>query len=301
MEMGGDLSGRTTAFRLVAVSLFVIVGGCAATPGIVEVASFGEATTNAVSVIGETSQLEDDLALAYATELNACRYLRSQSYVVAPLRTDPPQRHLAEQAAFLKALSNYATALSKATDPNAIAKLKAAANQLTTSAAKLLTAASAAAPGAAIIAPIFKASVDVGIFISERQKMHEIQKIAADVQPLLLDATFLILNDDDKDRDILRKRLRSWETAARCSLQHIRPSSGEAYQQFVSLDKAKREFMAREEIANRRVTAITKVQAAHAILAKGNADLDGATDDINVFLDDIAGLKTAIDEERASP
>ncbi|ARO32340.1 hypothetical protein NXC14_PA00043 (plasmid) [Rhizobium sp. NXC14] len=99
-------------YRSAAISLLIIVGGCAATPNTVEVASFGEATTNAVSVVGETSHLEDELALAYATELNACRYLRSQSYAVAPLRTDSPQRHLAEQVAFLKALSNYAAALS---------------------------------------------------------------------------------------------------------------------------------------------------------------------------------------------
>jgi hypothetical protein len=280
--------------RATALSIFTLIAGCGTGPDTNDVASFGTATTNAVSVIGETGKLENELAVASATQSNACRYLQSRTYNVAPNRVNAVARHLVEQAKFLAALSDYAEALSKVTSFEAIAKLKAAANQLTASATQLLTAVSVGAPGAAVVAPVFKAGVDSAIYIGKAKRMQEIREIASAVHPLLVDATFVILNEDEDDRRLLNIKLETWEKAARCNLALIRPDSGAAYEQFMAIDKAKREFHAREAIANRRVTVITKVQAAHAILAEGGANLRSATDDINTFLDDVAGLKAAI-------
>lgn len=276
------------------LSTIAVVAGCTTAPNQDDVVSFGTATSSAVSVIGETAKLENDLAVAYTVETNACRYLQSRKYDIAPIRAGHPESHLQEQVAFLKALSSYADALSKVTSPEAISKLKTAANQLTTSATKLVSAASVASPPAAVVAPVFKFGADTAVLVGEARRMQEVREIAATVHPLLFDATSIILNEDEEDREILSKRLNAWETAARCSLDRARGSGNSAYGQFIALDKAKRDFRAREEVANRRVTAIAKVQAAHAVLAEGSRNLRAATDDINMFLDDIAALKAAI-------
>ncbi|MGV2069052.1 hypothetical protein [Agrobacterium sp. 22-226-1] len=283
------MRSKATAF-----SIFALIAGCGTAPDTNDVASFGTATTNAVSVIGETGNLENELAIASVTQRNACRYLQSRTYNVASERADSPATHLVEQAKFLAALSDYAEALAKVSSPDAIAKLRAAATQLTTSATQLLTAASAAAPGAAVVAPVFKAGVDSTIYIGEARRMREVREIAFAVHPLLVDVTFIILSEDEEDRRLLTAKLATWDKAARCSLAHIRTDSGAAYEQFMAIDRAKREFHAREATANRRVSAITKVQAAHKILAEGGRNLRSATEDINMFLDDVAGLKAAI-------
>lgn len=287
-------------YRMGVIMLLMLAAGCGTGPETSKVAAFGAAATSTVSVIGETGRLENDLAVAYATEINACRYLQAQHYTIAPKRLDPVEPRMKAQEEFLKALSGYAAALSKATDPNAVANLKAAANQLTGSASKFLAAASPVAPGAALAAPVFKAGVDTLVHVSEAQRMKEIRKIAAEVDPLLLDAAFIIREDDEKDAELLRRRLLRWEAAAKCNLQNMGQDRAGAYQQFMALNKAKREFEVRKDIADQRADAIVRLAQAHTALATGSEDLRSVTESINAFVDGIAGLRAAVGKGSAS-
>ncbi|QCJ00871.1 hypothetical protein [Agrobacterium larrymoorei] len=126
--------------------------------------------------------------------------------------------------------------------------------------------------------------------------MREIREIAVAVQPLLLDATFLILNEDTDDLQLIDDRLKAWESGARCSLDQARKRGG-AYEQYISIDKAKRDFLTRRQIVTKSVAAINKVQEAHRKLADGSPDLSSSVEDINTFLDDIAELKKAIESK----
>lgn len=53
----------------------LLLASCASRPKTDDVAQFGTATMNAVAVIREPGQLESDLAIAYSTETNLCRYV----------------------------------------------------------------------------------------------------------------------------------------------------------------------------------------------------------------------------------
>jgi hypothetical protein len=181
------------AFSVAAAFAAALLTSCGTMPSADDVAKLGAATANAVSVIGETGKLEDDLSVAFATDMNACKYLQSSTYLTGPPRADRTVTRLKDQAAFLSALSDCAQAISKATDPNAIAKLKAAAAQVTTSATEILTAAAVLAPGAAAVAHVVKISVDSAVFFSEQERIRQIHQIAKSLQPYLLDATVLTL------------------------------------------------------------------------------------------------------------
>lgn len=278
-------------YRMGVIMLLMLAAGCGTGPETSKVAAFGAAATNTVSVIGETGRLENDLAVAYATEINACRYLQAQHYTIAPKRLDKVEPRLREQAKFLQALSAYAAALAKATDPNAIANLKAAAGRLSGSASAFIAAAS---PTAALAAPVVKVGVDALVNVSEAQRMREIRQIAAEVDPLLVDAAELVMDGDRKDEALLRRQLARWESAARCGLRYVEAGSPGAYQQLMAIDKAKRDFEARERIANRRVYAMATLIRAHHSLAEGSGDLASATAAINTFLDSISGFEAVI-------
>ncbi|MDF1631689.1 hypothetical protein [Mycoplana sp. MJR14] len=281
-------------YRAGIISLLFLLTGCGTGPSTKDVAAFGAATANAVSVIGETASLEQDLAVAYATEVNACRYLQGRPYVVGSLRIVPPVPRLAEQKKFLAALTRYATALSKATDPAAVAELEAAAGKLTESASSLIAAAT---PANAVAAPVVKAAVKGLVFLSEQQRMQKIRTIIADTDPWLFDAMFILLENDENDRDLLDRRLREWEGAARCTMRQVQPARAGAYQQFMASDKAKREYLERERAANRRVLAVGTLAETHRQLARGQIDLAAATAQINSLLDIVGSLEAIRTEE----
>lgn len=279
------------------ISLAAGLSSCGTAVQTADVAKFGTAATTAVSVVAETGRLENDLSVAYAIENNACRYLKSANYTIAPPRADRPVARLQERDAFLDALSDYASALAEATDPDAIANLKAAADKLTSSAARLSAAAS---PGAAVIAPVFKLAVDSGVYLSELERMRQIREIAKEVQPYLNDATVLVFNEYDNDQKLIKQRMKRWEEAARCNLSQVRRTGGAAYQQYAAIDKAKRDFEERSQIVAKSIELMTKVLKAHQDLADGSTGLASAIADINLFLDDIADLKNAIAANEAS-
>lgn len=279
-------------YRAGMISLLLLAAGCGTGPNTKDVAAFGTATESAVAVIGETGRLEQDLAVAYAAEANACRYLQGQPYVVASPRIAAPVSRLTEQKAFVTALTRYATALSRATDPAAVAELEAAAGKLTESASSLIAAAS---PASVVAAPVIRAGVKGVVFLSEQQRMQRIRAIIADTDPWLFDAVFILLKNDENDRELLSRRLREWEGAARCSMRQVQPQRADAYQQFMASDRAKREYLARERTANRRVLAIGTLAETHRQLARGQIDLATATTQINSFLelvDSLAAIRT---------
>lgn len=282
------------------VSIAISLSSCGSGVQSAQVAKFGAAATNTVSLVAEAGRLENDLSVAYATEDNACLYLKSSRYTIAPPRANAPILRLQERDAFLKALSGYAKALATATDPDAVANLKAAAAKLTASAARLSTAAAVASPGAAVVAPVFKLAVDSGVYMSEQDRLRRIQEIAKEVQPYLNDATVLVFNEYRDDQKLIKKRMMQWEAAARCNLAHFRKTGVAAYQQYATIDKAKRDFQDRSRIVGESIELMTRLLEAHQDLADGSKNFADAITDINLFLDDIADLKKAIAANKAT-
>jgi hypothetical protein len=214
---------------------------------------------------------------------------------LASARPSEPSKTITEQAKFLEALSGYAGALSEATDPASIAKLKAAASEFSSSAATLV----AATPGGVAIpaaGSAIRLVVNSVVNFSEIQRQQAIRQIAAAVNDDLSDGLQLVLNDAENIRQFHLTRMRGWEEAARCNLRIVQKSSS-AMATFNAFEAEKRLYVARIIALDSGVTAMGNVLIAHDKIATGTGDLRAAVAELNIFLENVLELKKAIAQQ----
>lgn len=283
---------RVVSCKVLLLVFILLVGiGCAG-PRTDDVKAFGETTTKAVTLLKDSASLEGELAMRTATLQNACRYLNGHRYQLAAARTSRPPATITEQLKFLNALAGYADALSKATDPESITKLRAAAAQFSGAAAGFVAAVPGGASLSPVAGPVTKLFVNGVVDFSELQRQRQIRQIAASVNDDLLDGLKLVLDDHEGIRELEFQRIRDWEAAARCNLASVRRH--QALATFIDFDKEQRGYLARLHALDGAVKAMGQVVLAHDKIVNSEGDLGAAVHQLNLYLDNLLELKKAI-------
>jgi hypothetical protein len=247
-------------------------------------------------------------------ERRACYYLQNGEFDLRPPVNSYKNPLIEDQINLLTAISDYAKALSDATDPQGLSNLQSAAGSLATTTNKSATAASAPAaakptssPVAAnsssasspIIGPAITLVSKVAIDVVQLETLNEVRTIVEQMDPYLYYAQLLITTDSPKVEKILITAYTNWKNNKSCVLKTLKNSNEinvPLYSMYKDADSAALGFEQRVKALDTTKlndTLLALAQAHHALLTN-DVDFQVAIKEFSDYAADLKALGSAI-------
>jgi len=274
-----------------------LVVGCSSTPTSKQAATFGTSATAALELVKDARAVEADLGRERSIERYACNFLRGGKIVLAAKPEGKFSPVLVEQIQLLDAISNYADALSKATDPEIAAKLEASAATLSDSVVTLAGSLPAAS-ASPIIGPAVKLISTVAVDVIELETRARLREVITRTDPFLRTAAAKLLEDLATVEIDTARSFAQWKAARACSLEalrsDIRTPAHRLYTSYKDADAVGRQFHQRSLALAQRGEILGALLRAHYDLISDEVDLDATLQKLKDIVQRLNALKKVL-------
>lgn len=287
--------------RFLASVLLALFCGACASPSSQEATKFGKAATDTLTVITDSRVANIDLVRESGIEERTCGYLSKGTIALDPPLNGKSDELLEKQLGLLTAVSDYAKALSDATDPQSISELEAAAAKLPGATSSLFAAIPNSA-GSPLVGPAVTLISNVAINLVELETRARLRSVIQATKPYLDTAALQIIDDSDQVEHILSAAYKKWAAAKRCNLQLLRQNdqivNGNAYlySTYKDADNSARAFKQRLAILNKKklIKTLRALIEAHDALLSGDVDFQLAFQRLQEIVKDLQGIRAAV-------
>lgn len=247
--------GRTCAW----MGLAVVLAACAS-PDTAKIAALGEAAKKSVVLVGEAKATGEVVSNALGDEAALLAYVGKSGRVTldpAPQCVDPTfwTKTWLERTETAKALADYVTALSKATDPDAALKIDGAATAL----------AGVVAPGAAAVAPVAQQAGQAIINL-------QIRAVMAQTDPYVEKAVENLKKDIGQLASVYKECLSEW-AHNRTTVLLIARRSGANPEFYVNSIEQRRALATRIKALEEAPAILNAFREAHRELLENRLDI----------------------------
>ena len=240
---------------------------------------------------------EVDLARERGIEKQACQFLRGGPIVLAGKPDGKVSPSLAEQLKLLDAISAYATALSKATDPQVMADLEASAATLSDSVTGFATGLPQASTSP-IFGPTVKLISTIAVDIVELETRARLRQVIQHMDPFIRTASEKLLVDLDPVEKDMVLSFKVWQRAKACNLRAIRAdiqtAKNDLYTNYKEADIIARQFQERITVLDGRDEILLALQQAHFALLSDSVDFKASLQKLKDIVAQLQVLKKAI-------
>jgi hypothetical protein len=278
------------------LSAFLVCGGCSLSPTSEQAASFGKSADTALTMLTNARAVEGDLALHTEIETRACNYLKENIIGFAAHTTGPVSAAYAPQIELLQAITEYAQALSKATDPKLTSDLESAAGKLTASSGTFVKSLPSAS-SSPIFGPAINVVSSVAINLVEIDTRQRIRNVVEQTDPFLQTAAIKLLKDLEPVESRLRVSYQKWLGEKECILRSIRSSpelsKAVIYKVYIDADQEARNFSVRLDVLAKRGKILGALLDAHYQLLSTDVDFDASLSKLQSVITELQALQKA--------
>jgi hypothetical protein len=291
-------------WRIISVALTLACAGCAS-PSSKEAADFGKAASDTLAIISDSRTAEIDLIREAGAERRACDYLTQGKINLRPPLDSKGSKLVQEQLALLKAITEYAKALSDATDPQGNTDLEAAGTKLAAATTSFATPAlSVVAPSISsspVIGPAITLLSAVAIDIVELETRARLRAVI-EANRLILDLAVQRIRIDAAEVErLVRDSYSRWASAKACNLRVLRAGNetvnGNAplYSVYKDADAAAHAFLQRLTVLDVAdlAKALEALVKAHDALLANDIDFQLANQKLKEIVADLQALNKA--------
>ncbi|WP_119389063.1 hypothetical protein [Taklimakanibacter lacteus] len=285
------------------VSILLIIAAflaaCSSSPTLEQSAEFGKSASTVANAYASAQQTEVDLIKVANVESGACDYLRDARLMFPVRQPDKSSAAIKEQVLFLKAVEEYATALSQAVDPAGVKKLEAAGDGFAVSAAGFVEKSAASQGGAVspVVAPAIKTTTSIGIRLFDYGLRRRVREVVEKTDNVLKAGAIKLIQDVEKNKSALNTRYAAWLERKQCTLNRLRemPTTGaELYHEYVDANGAAEQFQSRIKVLDRTGEILGKLLDAHYALLSDDIDLKATLAEFRKLAGELDLLRTAI-------
>jgi hypothetical protein len=271
-----------------------------ASPSSQEATKFGSAATSALTIITDSRTAQIDLIRESQIEVRACNYLNHGVVDLYPPLDGKGPKLIEEQISLLTAITDYAKALSVATDPQAISDLEAAAAKLPTASSSLL--ASVPNTGSSpLIGPAITLVSTVAVDVVELETRARLRSVIEATRGPLDVAVLQLMEDSVKVQNILDNAYQQWASAKKCNLDNLYQSNIAAngrpylYSAYKDADSVARGFRQRLSVLNpnKLAAALTALEETHAALLSNDVDFQAAYQKLKDIVSQLQAINSA--------
>lgn len=284
-------------WRIVILLIAYLLSGCSTSPTSRQVAEFGSSADGAIAVVKGARTVEIDLARERTIERQACGFLRGSPIVLAAKPDGALSPNLAPQLELLGAISDYAAALSKATDPQVMADVEAAAGALSGSTVAFAGSLPSAS-SSPLIGPAVQLVSTVAIDIIEMEMRARLRRVIQQTDPFLRTAAAKLLEDLGPVQTDMARSFAQWKHARACSLEYMRANPAtprsDLYASFKDADSVARQFQQRITILDNSPALLGALQQAHFNLLNSDVDIEISLQKLRAIVKNLEELKKAL-------
>lgn len=284
-------------WRILVVLIAYLLSACSTSPTSKQVAEFGKSADAAVAIVKDARSAEVDLVRERTIERQACSFLRGSPIVLAAKPDGALSPNLAPQLELLGAISDYAAALSKATDPQVMADVEAAAGALSDSTVAFAGSLPSAS-SSPLIGPAVHLVSTVAIDIVEMEMRARLRKVIQQTDPFLRTATTKLLEDLGPVQTDVARSFAQWKRARACSLEYMRANPGtprsDLYASFKDADSVARQFQQRIAVLDNSPALLSALLQAHFNLLNSDVDIEISLQKLKAIVKNLEELKKAL-------